>query len=575
VIADQEPRNVPIRNQETSGSAFTVSSWNYADLWEIVARAVPDRPAQIRGDRVVSWAQFDARANALARHLLDAGLGRQSKVAAYLYNGPEYLETYFAAFKAGLAPVNTNYRYVADELIYLFDNADVEAVVFHASFADTVEQIRRQLPQVKTWIAVAEPGHRVPAFAADYEALAGRAAERTAAPWGRTGDDLLILYTGGTTGMPKGVMWRQDDLFQVLGGGGNVLLGVPPLAEPQEAAVRAAAEYPGVCIAAAPLMHGTSQFTAIGALTVGGTVACLPSTRFNATELWNEAERLKATSAAIVGLAFAAPMLEALDATPGRWDLSGLRRLGSSGTVWSMENKQGLLRHLPDCAIFDSLGSSEAVGMAASMSAAEATAETAKFMVGLNAAVFTEDGRRVEPGSGERGQLAVSGFLPIGYYKDPEKTARTFKEYEGRRWSIPGDFATVEADGSLKLLGRGSQVINTGGEKVFPEEVEEAIKRYPGVRDAAVVGVPDPRFGERICAVVDMGEDEAPSLAEISEHVRLHLAAYKAPREIVLAPIARAANGKLDYKSVRAIALERLGAARRARLVLLSRMNEI
>ncbi len=223
-----------------------------------------------------------------------------------------------------------------------------------------------------------------------------------------------------------------------------------------------------------------------------------------------------------------------------------------------MENKQGLLRHLPGCAIFDSLGSSEAVGLGASSSAAGATAETAKFMVGPNSAVFTEDGRRVEPGSGERGLVCVSGFLPVGYYKDPEKSARTFREFEGRRWSVPGDFATVEADGSLKLLGRGSQVINTGGEKVFPEEVEEAIKTFPGVRDAAVVGVPDARFGERICAVVEI-DGPSPTLQAISEHVRQHLAAYKAPRELVIGPVLRAANGKLDYKSVRAQALEALG----------------
>ena len=533
-------------------------TWSYADIWESVAAAVPARAAQVRGDRVISWGDFDARANGLARHFLDAGLQRQSKVAAYLYNAPEYLETYFAAFKAGLAPVNTNYRYVADELIYLFDNADAEAVVFHASFTPMVEQIMGRLPKVKTWVAVAEPGHPVPAFATDYESVAGRDVGRTVAPWGRSSDDLLILYTGGTTGMPKGVMWRQEDLFFVLGAGGNVLLGVPPMVDTAEAGPRAAAADPGVTIPAAPLMHGTSQFTSMGALTQGGTVACLPSTRFNAAELWDEAARLKATSIAIVGLAFAAPMLELLDAEPTRWDLSNLRRIGSSGTVWSMENKQGLLKHLPACSIFDSLGSSEAVGLGASASAAGSTAETAKFMVGPNSAVFTEDGQRVEPGSGVRGMVAVTGFLPTGYYKDPEKTARTFHTYEGRRWSVPGDFATVEADGSLKLLGRGSQVINTGGEKVFPEEVEEAIKMYPGVRDAAVVGVPDARFGERICAVVDIGEGEAPTLQLLAEHVRLHLAAYKAPRELVIAPVIRAANGKLDYKIVRAEALAAL-----------------
>jgi fatty-acyl-CoA synthase len=226
--------------------------------------------------------------------------------------------------------------------------------------------------------------------------------------------------------------------------------------------------------------------------------------------------------------------------------------------MWSMENKQGLLRHLPGCSIFDSLGSSEAVGMGASVSGGADAAQTSKFTVTPNSACFTEDGRRVEPGSGERGLLAVSGFLPVGYYKDPEKTERTFKVFEGRRWSVPGDWATVEADGTLKLLGRGSQVINTGGEKVFPEEVEEAVKRYPGVRDAAVVGVPDARFGERICAVLDMGDAPGPTLSDLAEHVRQHLARYKAPRELVVAPVLRAANGKLDYKAVRDQALRAL-----------------
>ena len=536
-----------------------MAQWNYADMWEIVADAVPDRPAQIHGDRVVSWRDFDRRADGLAQHFLAAGLTQQSKVAAYLYNSPEYLETYCAAFKAGLVPVNTNYRYVTDELIYLFDNADAEAVVFHASFAATVDQIRERLPKIKTWVAVAEPGFPVPAFAADYQALAAGACGRVSAPWGRSGDDLLILYTGGTTGMPKGVMWRQEDLFQVLGGGGNLMIDVPAFEAPTDAGPRALAGYGGTMIAAAPLMHGTSQFTAISALIRGESVACLPSQRFSALELWDEAARLRVTSVVIVGMAFAAPMLEALEAEPNRWDLSQIIRLGSSGTVWSLENKQGLLKHLPQCIIFDSLGSSEAVGLGVSFTGVGTPVETAKFTVGVNSAVFTEDGRRVAPGSGERGQLATSGFLPMGYYKDAEKTDKTFKVYEGRRWSIPGDFATVEVDGTMTLLGRGSQVINTGGEKVFPEEVEEAIKRYLGVRDAAVVGLPDARFGERICAVVDMADGSTPSLADISGHVRQHLAAYKIPRDLVLAPILRAPNGKLDYKAVRALALERLG----------------
>jgi len=540
--------------------------WAYADIWEEIAGAAPHRRALVQGDRVVSWGELDARANAIAAFLLNAGLGHQSKVAAYLYNAPEYLEAYYAAFKAGLVPVNTNYRYGDQELIYLFDNADAEAVVFHASFAPMVDAIRARLPQVKAWLAVAQPGHPSPDWASDYEKIASTGAPRAIGPWGRSGDDLLFMYTGGTTGMPKGVMWRQEDLFKVLGGGGNLVENLPALTSVAEAGERALAvergdmPSPRLMMAAAPLMHATAQFTALAVLTGGGAVATLPSQRFSAAELWSEVERLGVTSVSIVGQAFAAPMLDALEAEPGRWNLSSLRRIGSSGTVWSHENKQGLIKHLPaECVLFDSLGSSEAVGIGGSQSGAAAAAETARFVVGPETAAFTEDGRRVEPGSGERGLLARAGFIPVGYYKDPEKSARTFREFEGRRWSVPGDFATVEGDGTLKLLGRGSQVINTGGEKVFPEEVEEALKRHDAVRDAVVVGLPDPRFGERICAVVDLKPGASvPSLAELAAHVRQHLADYKAPRELVLAPVTRAPNGKVDYKAAKALALDAL-----------------
>ena len=542
-----------------------MSGWCYADIWESIAAAVPNRPAQIQGERVVTWGQFDRRANAIARFLLDAGLTHQSKLAAFLYNGPEYLESYYACFKAGFAPVNTNYRYGDQELTYLFDNADAEAVVFHANLAPVVDQVRGKLPKVKSWLAVALPGHPVPDWADDYEAIAAKGADQVIAPWGRSGDDVLLMYTGGTTGMPKGVMWRQEDLFLTLGGGGNLIEALAPLetvAEAGERALKAEQGDGGVlrkAIAAAPLMHATAQFTCLSVLTGGGTVITLPSQRFSAIELFSEVDRLRASSISIVGLAFAAPMLETLNANPEKWDLTCLRAIGSSGTVWSYENKQGLLKHVPACVLFDSLGSSEAVGIGGSSSSAGTEAKTAQFVLGPNTAVFSEDGRRIEPGSAERGLLALSGFLPMGYYKDPEKSAKTFPTFEGRRWSVPGDFATVDAEGNLKLLGRGSQVINTGGEKVFPEEVEEALKKHVAVRDAVVVGVPDPRFGERICAVVDVRPGaETPSLAELARHVRQHLADYKAPRELVLAPVVRSPNGKVDYKASKALALEAL-----------------
>lgn len=541
-------------------------AWTFADIWESIAAAQPEHPAFIQGPRVITWGQFDARADALAAHFIAKGMSHRSKVAAYLYNGPEYLESYFAAFKAGFEPVNTNYRYGPEELVYLFDNADAEAIVFHASFADIVAGIRPRLPKVKAWVAVAEPGHPVPAWADDYDTIvASPPAQRPVkAAWGRSGDDLLLLYTGGTTGMPKGVMWRQDDLFQVLGAGGNAAMGVPPVTSIPELIARHAGpdHIRPISLIAAPLMHGTGQFSALISFNNGGTVALLPSRRFDAVELWNEAERLKATGIVLVGLAFSTPMLEALEANPGRWDLSSVKTMSSSGSMWSQENKRGLLRHVTNATIMDSLGSSEAVGLGASASAPGAEVQTAAFMLGPNCGVFTEDGRRVAPGSGERGMVAVSGFLPMGYYKDPEKSAKTFQIMEGVRWSVPGDWAEVNADGTLKLLGRGSVCINTGGEKVFPEEVEEALKRHPSVRDAVVVGVADPRFGERICAVVEPEGDQNPTLAELAEYVRSQLAHYKAPRELVLVPsIGRAPNGKVDYKAIKEQALAALGVA--------------
>ncbi|MDB5466662.1 MAG: CoA synthetase, long-chain fatty acid:CoA ligase [Phenylobacterium sp.] len=540
-----------------------MSSWTFADVWEAIAGAQPDRAAHIQGERVVSWGQFDARADALAAHLIAAGLDRQAKVAAYLYNGPEYLETYFAAFKAGLAPVNTNYRYGPEELLYLFDNADTQAVVFHAGFAETLESIRGRLPQVKAWIAVAEPGYPAPPWAEDYETIvAATPAQRpVTAPWGRSPDDLMLLYTGGTTGMPKGVMWRQDDLFNVVGAGGHAVMGIAPIETVQAAADRLEApdHLRPVSLVACPQMHGTGQFSSFIVLNLGGAVATLPSRKFSAVELWEQTERLKADTVVIVGLAFSTPMLEALEAHPDRWDLSSVRLMTSSGSMWSQENKRGLLSYCRNAMIFDSFGSSEAVGLGVSASAPGAEVQTAAFTIGPNCAVFGEDGQRIVPGSGERGLVAVTGFLPMGYYKDAEKTAKTFKVMEGLRWSVPGDWAEVNTDGTLKLLGRGSVCINTGGEKVFPEEVEEALKTHHAVRDAVVVGVPDARFGERICAVVEAEADLQPGLAELSEHVRGRLAAYKAPRELVLVEtIGRAPNGKVDYKAIKDRALTAL-----------------
>jgi len=534
-----------------------VSAWTFADAYERVAENLPGAPCQSQGDRELTWCEFDRRANALAADLLAAGLGEQAKVAAYLTNCPEYLEAYVAAFKAGLVPVNTNFRYGPAEVRYLLDNADAEAVVFHASFAPLLEEVRADLPRVRRWYAV-DDGAPQPPWAVPYEPVVAPGADRVVAPWGRSPDHLLLLYTGGTTGMPKGVMWRQDDLFNLLGGAGNPVLGIPPSSGLDDYASQISAPGPRV-VAACPLMHGTGQFSALLAMNRGGSVVCLAGRRFDADELWQTVQDCRADGLAIVGDAFARPMLASLDAHPGRWDLSSLKVVTSSGVMWSREVKTGLLRHLPGVVLFDSLGSSEAVGLGVSLSTAGAATGTARFGLGAGAQVVTDDGRFVAPGSGEEGMVAVTGFIPVGYYKDAEKTARTFRTIDGTRYSVPGDYATVEADGTIRLLGRGSVVVNTGGEKVFAEEVEEVLKQHPSVADAVVVGVPDPRFGQAVTAVVELAPGAAAEGADLAEFVRRHLAGYKVPRHIVVVgSIGRSPAGKVDYPRLAHVAAEQV-----------------
>jgi 3-oxocholest-4-en-26-oate---CoA ligase len=523
-----------------------VSRWNFADVWEVVADALPDAPALVQGGRRRSWAETEQRANGVARALLDLGVGAQDKVAQYLYNCPEYLESVFGAFKAGLVPVNTNYRYGDDELVYLWDNADVVAVIFHGCFSERIERLRPRLPRITGWLWVDDGSGPCPDWAVAYEDAVKSGGERVTPPWGRSGDDLYLLYTGGTTGMPKGVMWRQDDLFAAL----NAAAPIKYDEDAGVAAVEATLEGVGpVFLPACPLMHGTGAFPAFTALSVGGSVVLLPGRTFDPEEFLSTVAAERVNNTSIVGDAFAKPILRALDEAPGRWDISSLRVVISSGVMWSEPTKQGLLRHHPGLLLVDSFASSEALGMGRSISGAEGRAQTARFVLGRNARVIGDDGTDIVAGSGEVGLLAVRGRNPVGYYKDPEKTAQTFRTIDGARYSIPGDNATVDADGTLRVLGRGSVCINTGGEKVFPEEVEEVLKLHPAVRDAIVVGVPDERFGEAICAVIETSPDASLERDSLLAHVKSRLASYKAPRHVlVVETIGRAANGKADYK---------------------------
>jgi fatty-acyl-CoA synthase len=536
-----------------------VTEWNLADIWETAADAAPDRVMHISEERRFTWADFDSRADALAADLIAGGLGHQSKVAVYLHNGPEYLEAYHAAFKAAMVPVNVNYRYGPVELLYLLDNADAEAVVFHAQFAAVLDGIRDRLDRVRRWYVVAD-GFDPPDWAVPYDEVVATEADRARPAWGRSGDDFLFLYTGGTTGMPKGVMWRQADLVSVLGGGGNPLVGLPPAADLEELRARIADGKGGlVQLSACPLMHGTGQFSAFLSMNLGGTVVTIPDPKFDAARLWETVAAQGVQAIAIVGDAFARPMLAELDAHPDRYGLSQLILINSSGVMWSEEVKDGLLRHIPHVILFDSLGSSEAVGMAASVTGAGLSASTARFGLGEGVRVLGPDDRDIQPGSGDVGVIALPGYLPVGYYKDPDKSARTFRVIDGQRYTIPGDCATVDAEGTIHLMGRGSAVINTGGEKVYPEEVEEVIKRLPEVLDAVCVGVPDDRFGERVCALVQLAPDASLESHMVSDAVRAELAGYKVPRAVhFIDTIGRSPAGKVDYPGLRqrAVTLE-------------------
>jgi 3-oxocholest-4-en-26-oate---CoA ligase len=527
--------------------------WNFADLWERVADRIPDELALRHADRSLTWRELDERANSLAATLLATGVHEQDKVALYLYNCPEYVESLFALFKAGLAPFNTNYRYVEDELVYLWDNGDAVAVIFHGTFAERIDPLRHRVPGVRTWLWVDDGSGHCPDWAVPYESAAtAPGGGRIEGPWGRSGDHLLLLYTGGTTGAPKGVMWRQDDLLGALDA--NNRRRLPPEQDLDIAGERIVKAGPRN-LPAAPLMHGTGLFNAMSNLMVGGSIVTLAGRHFDVVELLDTVQRERINSMSIVGDAFAKPILRALDAEPTRWDISSLRVIVSSGVMWSAETKQGLLRHNDRLIMVDALGSSEAIGMATNTTTAEDAGGTATFQLGPDTRVVTEDGRDVEPGSGELGRVALRGHTPIGYYKDPEKSASTFQVIGGVRYSIPGDWAEVAADGTVKLLGRGSQCINTGGEKVYPEEVEEALKLHPAVADAAVVGLPDERFGQTVAALVEPRPGAQLDDAALIAHVKAHLAAYKAPRRIIpVASVGRAANGKLDYRQLAATA---------------------
>ncbi len=523
-------------------------TFGYGDVFDAVDEAVRQTDPAIYCDgQVIGWGAFSAASNSLARSLLAAGLKPGAKVGQYQRNSPEYAIAFVAAFKARLAPVNINYRYGPEELIYLIDNSDSEAVVFDAAFAGNIRAIQSRLPRVRMWISV---GERVDGFTFfdDLTAGDGRPLDIQRSP-----DDIFLLYTGGTTGMPKGVMWPSNTWWDVLGPGRAAELGgaPPPDLPSLQAQVRAGLGRAPVYVAP-PLMHGTGMFTAFGALSKGAPIVLTRNPHFDPPAALDAITRLRCSGLTIVGDAFAKPLLDALRADPKRYDVSCIKVVTSSGMMWSPEVKLGLLEFMPEANLFDSFGSSEGTNLGAFIASRAATPLEARFDAPNTIVVRASDFTPVTPGSGEIGLVAKWGNLPLGYYKDPEKTARTYVTLNGVRHLLSGDHATVEADGRIKLLGRGNHCINSGGEKIYPEEVEEALKTNPAVADALVFGRPDPRFGQSIAAVVGLEPGAAISEADLIAHVRERLAPYKAPRHIVFVDQApRAPNGKPDYDAAK------------------------
>ena len=553
------------------GTPHSRLHFNLADLFECVADAVPQREALVYGDRRLTFAQLDERANRFAHFLQLRGVGAGDHVGIYAYNCNEWVEAAYAAFKLRAVPVNINFRYVEDELRYLIEDADLVALVYHRELAPRVAAVAPAIGGLRTLVEIDDDASGVgaqpaPPGVCEYEsAIADQSPKRDFAE--RSGEDLYMIYTGGTTGMPKGVMWRHEDVFFAGLQGGNP--GGPPITTPGEIGPNAAARAaPPTTMPVAPLMHGNGFWSVVIGMNGGGKAVLAQSRRMDPREIWSLVGQEKVNVMSIVGDAMARPLTEALYEDDAQYDLSSLLVISSAGAIWSEHVKERMRGKL-GCLLIDAFGATESghQGMNLGPPSLECPHDgRPKFSVDANTAVLDDDLRRIEPGSGTVGRLARTGRLPLGYWKDPEKTAKTFMtDAEGARWVIPGDMATIESDGTVTLLGRGSLCINSGGEKIYPEEVEQALKAHPAVFDAVVVGVPDERWGERVAAVVQPRPGESPSLADLDAHCRTKVSGYKVPRELHLVDeIVRSPSGKADYRWAKAVAMEARSGKREA-----------
>ena len=537
---------------------------NLGHVHEAIAEIIPERDCIVYGDKRFSWAETTDRTRRLAEVLRQHGLGchherdglanwesGQDHVALYLYNGNEYLEGMLGAFKARCAPFNVNYRYVEEELLYLFDNADARAVIYHAAFAPTLALIRDKLSGNPLFIQVADgSGNPLLPGALDYEEAL--AAADPSPPQSLSEDDLYILYTGGTTGMPKGVLWRQEDVFL------GALTGKPPESLP--ALLDEIRNREGIrALPTPPFMHGAAHWVAFNMWHIGGTVVIQDEVeRLDPDDIWRTVERERVVSMAIVGDAFARPLIDQL--RQAEYDLSSLRRVTSGGAIFTASLKQELLDLLPDVRILDALGSSESGAQAMHVSTGKTGASTGSFDLGPQDMVLSDDlSHTLEPGSEERGWLARSGRIPLGYYKDPEKSRITFPVVNGARYSVPGDRAMIGEDGRVQLLGRDSVTINSGGEKIFAEEVELALKHHPAVYDCVVCGTSNERWGSQVTAIVQLRPGESADEEALKATASGHISRYKLPKAFVFVDkVVRAPSGKADYRWARDTANEAL-----------------
>ncbi len=524
--------------------------FNLADLFEHTADTYPDREYLVADGKRRTYAEMEVRANRLAHHLLDQGVKPGDHVGIYAYNCAEWVETLWAVFKIRAIWININYRYVENELAYLFENADLVALIHGREFTPRINAVRNALPLLRHTIVIDDGSEVDDKQIADLgsapyeEVLAAGSPERDFPP--RSADDRYVLYTGGTTGMPKGVIWRHEDVFFALGRGIDPISGAKAQV-PEDMAERgrngAITIFP-----IAPLMHGASQWGVMGSSFLGDKV--ILCAKFDAHRVWRTCEEEKVNTILITGDAMARPLVEALEEPGVSYDLSSMLAVSSSAAIFSSSLKEQFFSHFPNLIISDAIGSSEGgnngIVILSPGNTSMAGGPTVRPIEG--SIVIDDDFNEVKPGSGVIGKIARTGYIPLGYLKDPVKTAQTFFEVDGVRYVVPGDYARVEEDGTVTLLGRGSVSINSGGEKIFPEEVESAVKSHPDVYDVVVVGVPDERWGQRVAAVVEPRPGCTPLLDSIQEHCRSLIAGYKVPREIHLVEtMQRSPSGKADY----------------------------